>query len=202
MPSHQSWNPVSLSSTSASPKTPHSFSKDDPNLGRPLIHVPNSTPSAQHPSSPSSVDQRFISVPELYLLQPPPAPRLPNIPLPDFAVAHRHPPAPSRRDVLPIDLNNEVDFELLAGSIPNYSIPPHTTIDILPSSREFILLQITTGDRPTTAFSVIRSLQRIMRAPLSLQVFTAELPPVVNSRSTATSFRAAGQTALACGRDS
>ncbi|KAJ7436711.1 hypothetical protein FB451DRAFT_1570977 [Mycena latifolia] len=151
----------------------------------PPLMFPNSTPPGQNPPSPYTVNHHSLPVPAPHLvsprssrkhvhnllfglrlqLQPPPAPRLRNIPLPDAAV-----------DVFPINLTNDVDFDLLAGRIQNCSIPPHTTIDILPASRECILLQMTTGDRPTSTFAVIRRLQAIIRAPLSLQLFTTELP--------------------------
>ncbi|KAJ7478086.1 hypothetical protein FB451DRAFT_181583 [Mycena latifolia] len=138
---------------------------------------PNSTPPGQNPPSPYTVNHHSLPVPASHLLQPPPAPRLRNIPLPDAAVARRRSRArPTHQDVFPIDLTNDVDFDLLAGRIQNCSIPPHTTIDILPTSRECILVQMTTGDRPTSTFAVIRRLQAIIRAPLSLQLFTTELP--------------------------
>ncbi|KAJ7473243.1 hypothetical protein FB451DRAFT_1367276 [Mycena latifolia] len=139
------------------------WSPDSDSSGENYQMFPNSTPPG-------------LPIPAPHL--PPPAPRLRSIPLPDAAVARRRPRArPTHQDVFPIDLTNDVDFDLLAGRIQNCSIPPHTTIDILPTSRECILLQMTTGDRPTSTFAIIRRLQTIMRAPLSLQVFTTELPP-------------------------
>ncbi|KAJ7481983.1 hypothetical protein FB451DRAFT_1237715 [Mycena latifolia] len=36
---------------------------------------------------------------------------------------------------------------------------------------------MSTGDSPTTAFAVIRRLQTVMRAPLSLEIFSTKLPP-------------------------
>ncbi|KAJ7473245.1 hypothetical protein FB451DRAFT_290409 [Mycena latifolia] len=148
-----------------------------PIWGAQPMMLPNSTPPGD-PSSPYALNDHSLHVPAPHLLQPPPAPRLRNIPLPNPTVARRRPRArPTHQDVFPIDLTTDVDFDLLTGRIQNCSIPPHTTIDILPASRECILLQMNTGDHPTTTFAIIRRLQTIMRAPLSLQVFSTELPP-------------------------
>ncbi|KAJ7181365.1 hypothetical protein C8R43DRAFT_1229289 [Mycena crocata] len=111
-------------------------------------------------------------------LQPPPAPRLRNIPLPDPRVAHLPHNLPATQNVFPIDLTRRVDFDLLGRSVENYSIPAHTTVYIVPTSHEFTLLEINTGDTPATAFSIIRRLQTEMRALLSLRVYRVGLPPV------------------------
>ncbi|KAF7358894.1 hypothetical protein MSAN_01229700 [Mycena sanguinolenta] len=115
----------------------------------------------------STVDQ-FHSSPQLHRLQPPPAPRLQPVPLP-----------PTAADVFPIDLADEIDFQVLARGISNFSIPLHTIVYVLPASRACSLLQIETKDRHSRAFSVIRRLQSILREPLSLHVYRTQLQPAV-----------------------
>ncbi|KAJ7663237.1 hypothetical protein DFH06DRAFT_1189741 [Mycena polygramma] len=106
-------------------------------------------------------------------LQPPPAPRIPTIPLPNVwggqivLVPHREP--------FPIDLLGNLDLELLTRAIGNHYIQPHSTIRVLAPDR--CLLHIISGDAPTTPISFIRRLRRLMRAPLSLHVYRSELPP-------------------------
>ncbi|KAJ7717911.1 hypothetical protein DFH07DRAFT_1068132 [Mycena maculata] len=141
-------------------------------------------PHSQPPNVPNS--HYFVDLPissaTPHLLQPPPAPRLRSIPLPGSSASHGHsvaPPPP--RDVFPVDLTTEVDFDDLARSVPNYSIPPRTTIYIFPASGGSFLLQIITGHRPTSTFSVIRRLKAIMGEPLALQVYHADLPPAARS---------------------
>ncbi|KAF7358873.1 hypothetical protein MSAN_01227500 [Mycena sanguinolenta] len=127
----------------------------------------------------STVDQ-FHSSPQLHRLQPPPAPRLPPVPLPNLPPTYTHAPAPlTAGDVFPIDLADEIDFQVLARGISDFSIPPHTIVYVLPASRACSLLQIETKDRPSRAFSVIRRLQSILREPLSLHVYRTQLQPVV-----------------------
>ncbi|KAF8146662.1 hypothetical protein K438DRAFT_1944477 [Mycena galopus ATCC 62051] len=134
----------------------------------------------EYPYSPYSVDQvRFTT--QLHRLQPPPPPRLPSVPLPDPSPTHAHVQVspPSVGDVFPIDLTNEIDFSLLARGMLNFALPPRTTVYVLPASRDRSLLQVETGDRTASAFSVIRKLQSILHAPLSLQKYCTELQPVV-----------------------
>lgn len=138
------------------------------------FNLPDAAPSEASPST--SPSQNSLPLSALHLLQPPSAPRLRNIPLPDPVRGHRRPRAPpSRRNVFPIDLTNDLDFNELASRIEDYIIPPHTAIDIIPTSRDCILLQLDSGDRQTSSVSIIRRLQRLMRAALSLGVF-AGLP--------------------------
>jgi hypothetical protein len=85
------------------------------------------------------------------------------------------------RERFPIDLSRDLDLEQLAECLPgpNCSIPPGTTIHILPTRGDHELYQFRTGDRPTTAHSVIRYLHSFIRAPLSLQLYSSELSPDV-----------------------
>ncbi|KAJ6583630.1 hypothetical protein DFH09DRAFT_1436176, partial [Mycena vulgaris] len=118
-----------------------------------------------------------------HLLQPPRAPRMCTVPLPRPVA--RIPPAPftpgamTGQDLFPIDLGSDLDLELLSRTIPNYRIPPEMTIHILPTSRDRSLVQLNSGNRPTTVISVIRRLQSLIRAPLSLRVYHSELSPEV-----------------------
>ncbi|KAJ7142405.1 hypothetical protein C8R44DRAFT_974171 [Mycena epipterygia] len=157
-------------------------SRQPRNVAHPIRGGHGSTfPSPPPPAvslSPYAVDQLLL-VPAPHLpsflplqLQPPPAPRLRNVPLPELGSRQDHPYAPpTRQDAFPVDLTSEVDFEILARSMPNYSIAPHTKIFILPASRDGVLMELNTGDRSSSTFSVIRLLQAVMRAPLSLQTY-------------------------------
>ncbi|KAJ7137018.1 hypothetical protein C8R44DRAFT_848438 [Mycena epipterygia] len=110
--------------------------------------------------------------PALHLLQPPAAPRLLNVSLPDMTATFVLPPATTtRRDVFPIDLSRDLDLELLSRALPDFTIPAQTTIHVLPTSRDRALIELNAGRRPTTAMSIIRRLHSVMRAPLSLQVY-------------------------------
>ncbi|KAJ7192691.1 hypothetical protein GGX14DRAFT_406074 [Mycena pura] len=108
--------------------------------------------------------------------QPPPAPRLRNVPLPDTVATHwqgpSFPPQP-QVDVLPIDLTGDVDFDVVARILPSHSIPPHTAIHVQSTSRECTFLHFVTQDRPQTAVAVIRRLQALLHAPLSLPHYHA-----------------------------
>ncbi|KAJ7111655.1 hypothetical protein C8R43DRAFT_1113500 [Mycena crocata] len=141
------------------------------NSPRVLLNSPSASGAPYAPPSSSQV----AYTPELHL--PPPAPRLRNIPLPDPRVANLAHSPPATQNVFPIDLTRRIDFDLLAQTVQNSNIPAHTTIYILPTSREFTLLEINTGDTPATAVSIIRRLQTEMRASLSLQVYRVGLPP-------------------------
>ncbi|KAJ6566813.1 hypothetical protein B0H19DRAFT_714251 [Mycena capillaripes] len=170
---------------------PHqpSNAQENQDYGRRRMTFPSSSSPAQTSNSPYAryspygENQLLCNAPALYhplQLQPPSAPRIQNIPLPGLSCAHSTSQAPRiRRDVFPIDLTNDVDFELLADGIGNFPIPLHATVYVMPSSRERSLLQITTGNRPARAFSVIRRVQSIIRAPLSLEVYLAQLQPAV-----------------------
>ncbi|KAF8192382.1 hypothetical protein K438DRAFT_2018066 [Mycena galopus ATCC 62051] len=155
-----------------------------PNRGTYRLTLPSSPRQAasnlfEHPYSPYSVDQGpFPTQP--HRLQPPPAPRLGNIPLPSLSPTYAHSQAPPfGGDVFPIDLTNEIDFSLLARGMLNFALPPRTTVYVLPASRDHSLLQVETGDRTASAFSVIRKLQSILNAPLSLQKYRTQLQPVI-----------------------
>ncbi|KAF7354053.1 hypothetical protein MVEN_01092200 [Mycena venus] len=101
-----------------------------------------------------------------------------NIHLPNFSpVSAPIQAPPTGRDVFPINLMNDIDFGMLAGSMSNFIIPARTTIYVLPPSRDRSLLQIDTGDKPARAFSVIRHLQSILRAPLSPRVYHTQIQP-------------------------
>ncbi|KAJ7663229.1 hypothetical protein DFH06DRAFT_1189684 [Mycena polygramma] len=131
--------------------------------------VRSSPPGPYSAPSPAS----YLPSPALHLLQPPPAPRIPTIPLPNVwggpivLVPNRAP--------LPIDLLGDLDLELLTRAIGHHRILQHSTIRVLAGDR--CLLQIISGDAPTTSISFIRRLRRHMRAPLSLHVYRSELPP-------------------------
>ncbi|KAF8198831.1 hypothetical protein K438DRAFT_1759479 [Mycena galopus ATCC 62051] len=147
-----------------------------PNRGAYRLTLPSSPQQAtpnpfEYPYSPYSVDQ---------VLQPPPAPRLQNVPLPNVSPTYAHAQAPPIvEDVFPIDLTNEIDFVLLARGIPNFALPLRTTIDVLPASQDGSLLQIETGNRASSAFSVIHKLHSILHAPLSLQKYCTQFQPIV-----------------------
>ncbi|KAJ6526793.1 hypothetical protein B0H19DRAFT_1275628 [Mycena capillaripes] len=159
--------------------------------GRRRMTVLSSSSPVQTPNSsyarysPYGENQLLYNAPALYhplQLQPPSKPRRKNIPLPSLSTSHSTSQSTrARRDVFPIDLTDDVDFELLADGIGNFPIPLHTTVYVMPSSRERSLLQITTGNRPARAFSVIRRVQSIIRAPLSLEVYLTQLKPVVQA---------------------
>ncbi|KAJ6458333.1 hypothetical protein C8R47DRAFT_1163365 [Mycena vitilis] len=108
-----------------------------------------------------------------HLLQPPPAPRIPTIPLPHVWGAQIVPML--NREPFPIDLLGDLDLELLTRAIGNDRILHHSTIRVLAADR--CLLQIISGDAPTSTISFIRRLRRLIRAPLSLNVYRSELPP-------------------------
>ncbi|KAJ6492021.1 hypothetical protein C8R45DRAFT_190913 [Mycena sanguinolenta] len=130
--------------------------------------------------SPVSPVDQFHPSPQLHRLQPPPAPRLQPVPLPNLSPTYTHASVlPTGADVFPIDLTSEVDFQVLERGVSNFSIPPHTTVYVLPTSQTFSLLQIETKNRPSRALSVIRRLQSILREPLSLDVYRTQLQPVV-----------------------
>ncbi|KAJ7321372.1 hypothetical protein DFH08DRAFT_941985 [Mycena albidolilacea] len=112
--------------------------------------------------------------------KPPAAPRLRSVPLPAFSPTYAPTQLPpTGRDVFPIDLTSEIDFEVLARGLANFGIPAHTTIYVLPASRDRSLLQIDTGDSPAHAVSIIRRLHSILHAPLSPQVYRTGLQPAV-----------------------
>jgi hypothetical protein len=50
---------------------------------------------------------------------------------------------------------------------------------VLPTARDRSLIQLPSGDVPTTSIAVIRRLHAVMRAPLSLQVYRSQLSPDV-----------------------
>ncbi|KAF7358897.1 hypothetical protein MSAN_01230000 [Mycena sanguinolenta] len=153
-----------------------SFYESDGRLTFPSVPPLAASNSFYSPVSP--VDQ-FSSSPQLHQLQPPPAPRLQPVPLPNPLPTYTPAPAPPIGGVFPIDLTDEVDFQVLARGVSNFSIPLHTIVYVLPASRACSLLQIETKDRPSRAFSVIRCLQSILREPLSLHVYRTQLRPVV-----------------------
>ncbi|KAJ7846688.1 hypothetical protein B0H14DRAFT_2771320 [Mycena olivaceomarginata] len=148
------------------------------------LTLPSSPPAtAQNsfasPYSPYSVEQLVFS-PQLHRLQPPAAPRLRSVPLPAFSPTYAPTQLPpTGRDVFPVDLTSEIDFEVLARGLANFGIPAHTTIYVLPASRDRSLLQIDTGDSPAHAVSIIRRLHSILHAPLSPQVYRTSLQPGV-----------------------
>ncbi|KAJ6566804.1 hypothetical protein B0H19DRAFT_1138617 [Mycena capillaripes] len=167
---------------------PHqpSNAQENQGHGKRRTTFPSSSSPAQTSNSPYAryspygENQLLCNAPALY--HPPSTPRIQHIPLPNVAPVHNTPQAPRiRRDVFPIDLTNDVDFELLADGIGNFPLPLHTTVYVMPSSRERSLLQITTGNRPARAFSVIRRVQSIIRAPLSLEVYLTQLQPAVQA---------------------
>ncbi|KAJ6467522.1 hypothetical protein C8R47DRAFT_1325995 [Mycena vitilis] len=149
-------------------------------------------PSSPSPATPDALpsfhpaDQfAYYNVPAQYhplQLQPPSAPRMHSVPLPRLSPTRStfwgH---PSRRDVFPVDLTSEVDFHALAGGILDFNVPPHNTVYIMATSRERSLLQITTGNRTARSFTVIRRVQSIIRAHLSLQVYRTQLEPAVQT---------------------
>ncbi|KAJ7198099.1 hypothetical protein GGX14DRAFT_470362 [Mycena pura] len=110
-------------------------------------------------------------IPPLHLLEPPQAPRMPSVPLPSGSQGIQtissgvNTTAP---DPLPIDLRSDPDRDRLAQAIPNYSIPPASMIQVLPTTRDRVLISLTSGDRPTTAHALVRELHAIIHAPLSL----------------------------------
>ncbi|KAJ7032533.1 hypothetical protein C8F04DRAFT_1107153 [Mycena alexandri] len=143
--------------------------------------MPNSAPPAAQVanpfSSPYPVDQSLPG-PALHLQQPPRAPRLPNVPLPNnSSTPWGAPAAQTRQDVFPIDLTNAVDFHALARGLENVSIPEGATIYVLPPSRDRCLLQVPTPGGRMTTFSFIQYLQSKMRAPLTLEDFNTLLSP-------------------------
>ncbi|KAF8168960.1 hypothetical protein K438DRAFT_242045 [Mycena galopus ATCC 62051] len=105
-------------------------------------------------------------------------PRLLTIPLPSIEAGQISQVA-APRPLFPIDLRIDQEIEHLAQAVGDYTISSRSTIDILPTARDRPLIQITSGDRPTTPISFIRRLCSIMRAPLSLQYYQSELPPAV-----------------------
>lgn len=111
-------------------------------------------------------------------MKPPPAPRMRNVPLPnvwpDLVAGQRAAPS---RDAFSIDLGSDLDLEHLTRALGNHRISPHSTIHVLPTTRDRALLQITSGDMPTTSISFIRRLWSLIRASLSLQVYQSELSP-------------------------
>ncbi|KAJ7061614.1 hypothetical protein C8F01DRAFT_1252404 [Mycena amicta] len=106
---------------------------------------------------------------------PPPAPRLRTIPLPPATPynSSRSTPIPPYRpaDVLPVNLLADpvtIDLTTLARVLPSRAIPPHTIIYIVPTTnRECTLLQLPTGDTPTTASAIVGRMQRFLRTPLA-----------------------------------
>jgi len=163
---------------------PHQTSNGHQDWGSYRLTLPSSPPPAAPNSfcslySPNSADQ-VLFAPPLHHLQPPPTPRLQSVPLPDLSppyITIRAPPTGG--DVFPIDLLEEIDFEGLARGFSNFAIPPRTTVYVLPAARDRSLLQIDTGDRRAHAFSVLRRLQSILRAPLSLNVYRTQLRPAI-----------------------
>ncbi|KAJ6538136.1 hypothetical protein B0H19DRAFT_1382679 [Mycena capillaripes] len=133
-------------------------------------------PDSGGPNSPQSTVSS-LTASALHLLQPPPAPRMRSVPLPNVRGAHVVPRAVTTRESFPIDLTSDLDLEHLTRALGNHNISPYSTIHVLPTSRDRSLLQITSGDMPTTPISVIRRLRSVTRAPLSLQVYRSELPP-------------------------
>jgi hypothetical protein len=112
--------------------------------------------------------------------KPPAAPRLRNVPLPPSSPTYAPTQLPrTGRDIFPIDLTSEIDFEVLAHGLVNFGIPAHTTVYVLPASRDRSLLEIDTGDSPAHAVSIIRRLHSILHAPLSPQVYRNGLQPGV-----------------------
>ncbi|KAF8192377.1 hypothetical protein K438DRAFT_1970178 [Mycena galopus ATCC 62051] len=152
-----------------------------PNRGTYRVTLPSSLQQAasnpfDYPYSPYSVDQLpFAAQPHRF--QPPPTPRPQNVPLPNVSPTYVVQVPPFVRDVFPIDLTDEIDFS--APGMSNFTLPPRTTVYVLPASRDRSLLQIETGDRTTSAFSVIRKLQSILHAPLSLHKYRTQLQPIV-----------------------
>ncbi|KAJ7500620.1 hypothetical protein B0H11DRAFT_1995926 [Mycena galericulata] len=136
------------------------------------------SPPPRPPNPPYSVDHLPVAP---HLLQPPPAPRLRNVPLPgDLTAFHsRSLRQPIPRDIYPIDLTHRINFAVLGRSVASCSIPPYTTVYVFSTSRSISLLWINTEDRPETTFSVIRRLQALIRAPLSLQGYLTDLPPTI-----------------------
>ncbi|KAK7036170.1 hypothetical protein R3P38DRAFT_617345 [Favolaschia claudopus] len=156
--------------------------RNSPNtISEPYRLVLTTSPQATAQNSPqtsSPVLQSPSSLP-LHRLQPPPAPRLQSIPLPNLSPTNPQGPTFSTRGtgVFPVDLLNDIDFEVLARSVSNFRIPSHTTIYVAPSSRDRFLFHIDTGDRPLRVFSILRRVQSILRAPLSLQVYQTQVSP-------------------------
>ncbi|KAJ7609237.1 hypothetical protein DFH06DRAFT_1485931 [Mycena polygramma] len=167
-------------------QTSNQQSRDWRNRGLTLPSSPSpATPNALHSFHPADQVVEFYNAPAQYhplQLQPPSAPRMHSVPLPRVSPTHStfrvHPP---RRDVFPIDLTSEVDFHALARGVLDFNVPPHTTVYIMPTSRERSLLQITTEEGPARASTVLRRVQSIIRAHLSLQVYRTQLEPAVQT---------------------
>ncbi|KAJ7268591.1 hypothetical protein C8J57DRAFT_1325637 [Mycena rebaudengoi] len=116
-----------------------------------------------------------VTSPALHLvsLQPPAAPHMSNVPLPNTSPSY--PSRSAMPDAFPVDLTRDIDFNSLAGRISNRTVPAQTTIHIVPTSGDRLLFDISTGDRPMTTISVIRRLHSLIRAPLSIE-FLSQLP--------------------------
>ncbi|KAF7295751.1 hypothetical protein HMN09_01117500 [Mycena chlorophos] len=109
---------------------------------------------------------------------PPHAPRPRTIPLPPLNSSY-HPhiesqPAFSRpRDAYPHNLLDDpdtMDFTALMRVLPAQSIPPHSTVFVLPTAnRATPLFTLPTGNAPTSAVAFVAHLQRLMRAPLTVE---------------------------------
>nr|GAT57482.1 predicted protein [Mycena chlorophos] len=108
-------------------------------------------------------------------LQPPHAPRPRTIPLPPLNFhPHIQPQqAFSRpRDAYPHNLLDDpdtMDFTALMRVLPAHSIPAHSTVFVLPTAnRATPLFALPTGNAPTSAVAFVAQLQRLMRAPLTV----------------------------------
>lgn len=101
-----------------------------------------------------------------------------NIPLPhEWADRTAPPVVPYYQEPFPIDLRSDLDLEHLTRALGNYSIPPGSTIHIMPTARDRNLLQLASGDIPATPVTIVRRLCRTIRGPLSLRVYQSELSP-------------------------
>ncbi|KAJ7875007.1 hypothetical protein B0H14DRAFT_3130894 [Mycena olivaceomarginata] len=101
-----------------------------------------------------------------------------HIPLPhEWADRIAPPVVPYYQEPFPIDLRSDLDLEHLTRVLGNYSIPPGSTIHIMPTARDRNLLQLASGDIPATPVTIVRRLCRTIRGPLSLRVYQSELSP-------------------------
>ncbi|KAJ7609541.1 hypothetical protein FB45DRAFT_944659 [Roridomyces roridus] len=105
--------------------------------------------------------------------------------LPSLTLAHRTAAPPLdgstanvaselSRAIFPIDLRRDMDFTCISN-LQTFSIPPQTTIHIMPTTRGSSLLEMNTGYSVETAVSIIHQLQVLLRSPLSLETFHTSL---------------------------
>ncbi|KAJ7182397.1 hypothetical protein C8R43DRAFT_967118 [Mycena crocata] len=106
-----------------------------------------------------------------YRPQPPPAPRMRSVPLPDVNAPRIRQALHPSTDNFPLDLTANLDRAHLARTLPNCLIPAHTTIRVRPTSGGRAFLHFDSGDRPASAVAVIRRLQALLVAPLSLELY-------------------------------